>query len=389
MLKTWAASWPPICSKAALNLCWPESLPDMDQLITTRDLDVLLLPFLCAKDEAESERLLAQLLSEQVEPVITRIIKNKLRVPLSPAQGQERNQDALEIAGDLRITILTELRRLKSNAAAKAINNLQHYVAIKAYSACADYFREKNPHRWRLKNSLRHHLRQNPDFALWESVEHRWLCGLSLWREAVPQQAKQYPADKLRQLSENAGAALATSLPNVDVQSLQPAELLAAIFERAGQPVELDRLVSIAAEVWGVRDQPLESFDDESSHLNGSLVDASVRVDAAFEQRLYLEKLWIEVCELPRLQRVALLLNLRDAGGGSVIAFIPFLKIASRHEIAETLAMTDEQFAELWNNLPLDDTSIAGLLGVTRQQVINLRKTARERLARRMKPSER
>ena len=360
----------------------------MDQLITTRDVDALLLPFLCAKDEADSDVLLAGLLSEQVEPVITRIIKSKLRVPLNPAEGQERNQDALEIAGDLRATILSELRRLKSSPPGKSINNLHQYLAIKAYSACADYFREKNPHRWRLKNSLRHHLRQNTDFALWESEEHRWLCGLSVWREAEPQQMPEHVTAQLQQLSENARAALAASLPNVDVQLLPPAGLLAAIFERVGHPIELDRLVSIAAEVWGVRDQPLESFDDESSRLPGSLVDAGVRVDAAFEQRLYLEKLWVEVCELPRLQRAALLLNLRDAGGGSVIAFIPFLKIASRHEIAEILSMSDKQFADLWNNLPLDDTSIAGLLGVTRQQVINLRKTARERLARRMKPAE-
>jgi hypothetical protein len=35
--------------------------------------------------------------------------------------------------------------------------------------------------------------------------------------------------------------------------------------------------------------------------------------------------------------------------------------------------------------LPLDDATIAGLLGLTRQQVINLRKSARERLARRLK----
>lgn len=356
----------------------------MDQLTTTQDVDALLLPFLCAKDEIESEMLLARLISDEVEPVITKIIKHKLRVPLNPAQGQERNQDALELAGDLRINILSELRRLKNNSDGKVINNLHHYVAIKAYSACADYFREKNPQRLRLKSSLRHHLRQNADFALWESEEHRWLCGLSRWQDAERQMPEQLTTE-LQQLSENPSAALLAALPDADVQRLSPAELLTAIFERAGHAIELDRLVSIAALAWGIRDQPTESFDDENSHLRGSIVDASVGVDVALEQRLYLEKLWVEVCELPRLQRAALLLNLRDAGGGSVIAFIPFLKIASRQQIAEALALSEEQFAELWNNLPLDDTSIARLLGVTRQQVINLRKTARERLARRMK----
>jgi hypothetical protein len=358
----------------------------MDQQITTQDVDALLLPFLCEQDEDESEKLLAALMSEEVEPVITKIIKNKLKVSLSHEQGSGRNQDALEIAGDLRATILSELRRLKDNPGGKLINSLHQYVAIKSYSACADYFREKNPQRWRLKNSLRHHLRQNPRFALWESDNHCWLCGLSIWRDA--EQMPDERTDELRPFSENPAVALVNSLPDVDLQLLPPAELLTAIFERVGHPVEFDSLVSIAAQVRAVRDQPWESFDDEDSHLRGSLVDKSVRVDAAFEQRLYLEKLWIEVCELPSLQRAALLLNLRDAGGGSVIYFIPFLKIASQKEIAEMLSLPDEQFADLWTKLPLDDTSIAQLLGVTRQQVINLRKTARERLARRMKARE-
>ena len=221
----------------------------MDQLITTQDVDVLLLPFLCAQDDAESETLLAKLICEQVEPIITKIIKNKLRVPLNPAQGQERNQDALELAGDLRANILSDLRRLKSSQGSKAINNLHHYVAIKAYSACKDYFREKNPQRLRLKSSLRHHLRQNADFALWEGEGHRWLCGLSVWRDAEQQIPEPF-TDQLQQFSENPKVALLASLPNVDVQLLSPVELLAAIFERVGHPVEFDRLVSIAARVW-------------------------------------------------------------------------------------------------------------------------------------------
>ena len=52
------------------------------------------------------------------------------------------------------------------------------------------------------------------------------------------------------------------------------------------------------------------------------------------------------------------------------------------------LSMSAEQFSQLWDELPLDDASIARLFGITRQQVINLRKTARERLARRMKAIE-
>ena len=44
-----------------------------------------------------------------------------------------------------------------------------------------------------------------------------------------------------------------------------------------------------------------------------------------------------------------------------------------------------EDFAAVWNDLPLEDMRIAELLGLTRQQVINSRKSGRERLARRLK----
>jgi hypothetical protein len=54
-------------------------------------------------------------------------------------------------------------------------------------------------------------------------------------------------------------------------------------------------------------------------------------------------------------------------------------------QIAQTLAMSPDEFSGLWNQLPLDDGAIAARLGATRQRVINLRQAARKRLARRMK----
>ncbi len=43
------------------------------------------------------------------------------------------------------------------------------------------------------------------------------------------------------------------------------------------------------------------------------------------------------------------------------------------------------ELATLWQELPLEDARIAVILDVTRQQVINLRRTARERLQCRMR----
>jgi hypothetical protein len=356
----------------------------MDQQATIEGIDAVLLPFLAARDEFLSERLLTQLICEHAEPVIRKIIKSKLRVSLSPAQGAQQNQDALEIESELRFIIFSELRELKNGPAQKSIASFPNYVAIKTYSACADYFREKNPRRWRLKNTLRHHLKHHAQFALWRGDDRRMLAGLSVWRSSLAAH-DHAPSQSLNLTAEKLSAALR---PGEDVRRLPPERLLAAIFELAGGPIEFDRVVAIAAEAWGIKDQPVESFEGQDGESSIELVDTSPQVDVLFEHRLYLSGLWTEVCQLPRLQRAALLLNLRDGQGGGVIAFIPHLGLASVAEIALMIGMTVEQLSALWNELPLDDARIAARLGLSRQQVINLRKTARARLARRMKALE-
>ena len=154
----------------------------------------------------------------------------------------------------------------------------------------------------------------------------------------------------------------------------------------AGSPVELDNLVPIVADLWGVEDKSARAADNRnSSGAHESFYDPRGSADTAPDQRSNLERLWTEICELPVKQRVALLLNLRDEQGRGVITLLPLIRIASIRQLAETLAMPPEQLAALWDDLPLDDATIAKQLGVTRQQVINLRKSARERLARRTK----
>jgi hypothetical protein len=100
-------------------------------------------------------------------------------------------------------------------------------------------------------------------------------------------------------------------------------------------------------------------------------------------ERETLGVLWAEVRELPATQRTALLLNLRDSEGHGVIELLPATGLASFADLALMLSMTPPELAAVWNHLPLEDAKIADLLGLTRQQVINLRKAARDRLARR------
>jgi hypothetical protein len=85
---------------------------------------------------------------------------------------------------------------------------------------------------------------------------------------------------------------------------------------------------------------------------------------------------------------VALLLNLRDAEGRGMIGLFPITETATIGELAQALDMTEAALRELWDDLPRDDEWIASWLGATRRQVINLRKCARERLARRLRRDE-
>jgi AraC-like DNA-binding protein len=163
-------------------------------------------------------------------------------------------------------------------------------------------------------------------------------------------------------------------------------DLVAAIFNRNGEPLELDGLVSLVADLWQIKDDPSPSISiDDASTAYADQANSRQQLDAKIDQRSQLERLWAEICELPPRQRVALLLSLRDANGRGVLTLLPLTGIASIRQIAEALAMSAENLATLWNQLPVEDAIIAASLGVTRQQVINLRKCARARLLRRIR----
>jgi len=89
-----------------------------------------------------------------------------------------------------------------------------------------------------------------------------------------------------------------------------------------------------------------------------------------------------EICELPRRHRVALLLNLKSPRGLQRNPAVPATEIATFEQIAEALEIPQAEFEQMWRichsticELPL----ISALRG---SRLINLRKTARDRLLR-------
>jgi hypothetical protein len=152
-------------------------------------------------------------------------------------------------------------------------------------------------------------------------------------------------------------------------------------FDRADGPVVFEDIVSI---VWGTMGlTETQHFSVEESD-GKSLVSKDRNIEEQLDIRQSLQILWEGICSMPVRHRRALLLNLTDGRGDNLIAYLPILGIASIRAIAEALVYEPQDFAALWPTLPLDDLTIADRMGLTRQQVINLRQSARASLRRRL-----
>lgn len=352
--------------------------------------DEVLRPYLAAAGEAETESLLAHVIAEHAEPIINGIIKAKLRVSLSDGDGRHLNQDALEISGEVKATLIASLQSLKDLPQQKTINNFQNYVAVVTFNACHDYLRRKYPRRHSLKNRLRYLLTHRADFALWESADGDWLCG----EARLAGRPRELEASRrLHTIMQDTESFARTHFPGTHPARVELSELLTLVFKELKGPAGLDDLATLIAHVQGIEEDRVEqgggggADDDEieKDSVAAALPDTRADVVAQFDRKIYLEKLWSEIIALPQRQRAAILLNLKDAQGNSMVEMLPLAGIASIRRIAEALEIPAPEFAALWQRLPLDDNAIAERLGLTRQQVINLRKSARERLARRLR----
>ncbi len=339
-------------------------------------MDQRLLTFIEATDEEQADRYLASLIDEHAVPIVKEILGSSLRFHLDN-NGAASTQDANDLFNEIIANLLSRLRQIRSDSSRGAIADLRGYIAATAYNACNLYLRQKYPRRSRLKNRLRYLLSHDSTFALWSNEASGLIGGLAQWRDKA-ELTPQRIFEKIRQdpveWIESAG------LPGVGTDRAQLSSLLKALFESCGNPIRLDDLVNIVADICREKDQPDESLD---SVLN--LVAPALDYETVLEQKRMLALLWQEICQLPHRQRVALLLNFRDVRGQDLLSLLPFTRTATIEQIAEALELPLGEFLGLWNKLPLDDATIAEVLGATRQQVINLRKCARERLDRRIR----
>lgn len=348
-------------------------------LVTTSQIDRSLLPFLEATNASEEAAALARLNDEQIEPTIRSGLGYKLRF-YHPYGEQNLRPEVEEIYNDIQLRLLKRLRALKEDPERNPIGNLRGYVATVTSNACDEYLRQRYPLRRSLRDKVRYHLLTHNEFALWEDAEHNWFAGLSGWQNGT----RKDPGTTGNELQEQ----LKLKWQTVDVQRLHLHDLLITIFGVANAPLDLDQLTKLIAGFWSIEDHPTEPLESDTYASLDKQLAADINPATIIERRQSLQLLWREICELPRRQRVSLLLNLRNPHGINVITLLPVTGVATFEQIAQALEIPMAEFEQLYAQLPLDDLHLAAYLGATRQQVINLRKTARERLLRRMKRVE-
>jgi hypothetical protein len=311
-------------------------------------------------------------------PALERLLRDHAQPVIRKVTRSRGVRDEEEVHSMATLHLITRLEALRRDGA--SIDDFPAYVAGIAQNCCNQLLRQANPEYARLKNRIRYLLKHRPRFKVTVGEgEHLW-CSFSQWPRAPLATAKQAPAP----LDLTGFVMPRTAASTFDGAHLE--ELLAAILGWSRRPVLLDELVVAVARLAGVPDVhlPIPARDGEDTDIGGLLPDLSVDIAQEVELRSELSRLWLEIRELPRAQRVALLLNLRDTQQRDALMLLPLTGVAGLADMAEVLELPLSEVSELWNRLPLDDLSIAQLLGVTRQQVINLRKSARHRLVRRM-----
>jgi len=301
--------------------------------------------------------------TDLIGTVVTDVVWPTVHRTLNRSPGAAAAID--DVVADVQLRLVERVRAWRDGTA-DPVDNLAGYAATVAAHACYGLLRQRFPNRTRLRNRLRYLVTHHPSMTLVEDPPGVWRAGFTGLRRAAPAGATQRLLDHPQAFAEDLG--LAVTAPT--------AVLMERLLGACDVPVDFDRLVDAVATLLGVQDAVPSDVADP--------VDPAPMTNVILEQRASLETVWGEIVALPVRQRTALLLNMREPDGGGVLDLLPGTGVVTQTEIAAALDMSAAELAALWSQLPLDDLTIATRLGITRQQVINLRKSGRARLARRL-----
>ncbi|MBK9155381.1 MAG: hypothetical protein IPM25_14410 [Chloracidobacterium sp.] len=326
------------------------------------------MPLIRTQEEADP---LIESLAEITRKVIAPIVRRKLHASLDTVDTHPRNLDALELVGDVTVAVLTELSR-DGAAENGRIRDLHSYAATVTSNACYQYLRAKFPIRTQQRNRLRYVLTHKKGYSMWKDAGGEMLCGLEKWQNSGTGPTRV----------EVAKNEIRSTAASDDMRAYLAA--VESVLTRASGPVRFADLVEHLMRHFGISEHTELQCGPEPGRfdLEGLVADTKPPHDRALETTECIRELWKAIGLLSLDQRRTLLLNLRSGGAEGIINLLPLSGVASIGAIADALSIEREEFAAVWNSLPWDDLKIADYLGITRQQVINLRYSARTRLAK-------
>jgi DNA-directed RNA polymerase specialized sigma24 family protein len=329
--------------------------------------DLRLAAFFGAKSDRDAEIALNAIFDEPTERVLTDAVRRGLM------GSARRPSDAEDVASETRLRLIRRLWALRRDGG-DPIEDFTAYVATTATRTCYAHLRQRFPARTRFRNQVRYGVSRHPETTLDSGVDGVWRCRTRALRAAPARGSVQQFVDAPVAFLADRRIDRSQALPH----------LVAAVLKQLDADIELDRLVDALATVLSIADaKPAADGQNADDRAIERVPDPAPDALREISDREELVALWREVEALPPNQRIALLLNLRDPDGGSALHAMPSTAIVTRPALASLLEMSETELDELWDRLPLDDLTIASRLGLTRQQVINLRKSARARLARR------
>jgi hypothetical protein len=330
------------------------------------------------------------------------VVEKRFGVKLDSTQSGEKHQAAWDVYQNAAVKVV------KAVTGVGTIDDPASYAATIARNSCRDYWRIRNPGWADLKGRLSRFFRKQPAYALWETDAQRgWICGPANWRNKPVAEGSRVSA-----LIEQPRRIRMAAFPKTEVIEHLDASawdrLLQGFFEYLKGPLRLDDLVSIAGVLFGVKGSREMAFDELATGEDGPSWEPPApepRQDAMAAIREQLAKIWSELKSMPQRWVLPFLLNPH----GEIDVFT-MNGIATIGEIAALVGLSDLQyvilwrelsvvaaggppleavpdsklrFAVIWNLLPLEDGTIARVMGLeSGQKVINLRMVAKTHLAK-------
>jgi RNA polymerase sigma factor (sigma-70 family) len=336
-------------------------------------MDQLLLPYLQASTESDREQQLQQILSAYAVPEVRIALRRRLSFFVDAHGKSPHNQDAEDLFQEIMTKIVQALHELKEPSSNATIEDVREYIARITVNCCNDILRKQSPSRTRLKYNLRFFLTHHGDFAVWKSGGMT-LTGLAEWRN------KRTPSAQITLLhdSEELDAFRAARWPGENIKQVPLPRIVGEIFRWRSNPIEIDELVSIVADIQKIEDLPTITLHEDLS------TDSTAQ--AWLEGKDVLRLLWRALRELSREQRDVFSFAFEDERGRDLFTVLLETETVTFRELSQEFDRPTDDIVRLWSNMPMDNKAIAQELNMTRGRVYQHRSRALEKLKKGLLP---